>query len=608
MLRHTLDAVAATTQVVGDGVLVAYMASEGTTQGGTDMNGDADMIDAIAVVVNTATRQKTNLGVAVVSMAFLNQTLFLVVDESLDGTDWNTDLDTSDRVILHVPKGATTATLLATVPNGADPAMVVAGDRLLFVGANVPAAEFDTNLWTVDVPTVGSAPSAPSAVTSTIDDLSNDGVTLAIVDVIEDLVFLSADETVDADLNGDGDALDTNILAAIDAGNPGAQVVSTQKAMAAGSSHFTARQHGGDWTAAFLVDEASEGANLNDPTLFDPSWKPVNCVGFEDADQTDEVMHWFLFTDLFANDRVINTGLVGRTAVTERVHVLISGASRFVGVVSEEADEGGCDLNGDTDAADRIFRWVDATNPTATVLPEIQASKLLAITDGVPSNNGSTAGVIALDPLWVVMVDEAADDRSYDGDILTDNHLVAATDPRSPGQAWNFQHGSSSPGPVSVSWMDENPNGGGRFYAALTEHLLSDLNGDGDTLDSVPTFPEIHTGNVLTFPGVAVALDSDEAAMCSAAGTAFYRVSEAEQGGTDLNGDGDATDFILERVPITGGSPVRMGTLHNLPGQAVVFPPGSASFGSFLFQESAQSSDLNDDGDVTDFVVRYFEF
>jgi hypothetical protein len=610
-LKNTSHGVAASTPLLADGNLLAYLASEASS-GATDLNGDGDMIDPVAVRVHTITNKVDVLGVATQSMVFLNRTLFLVVSEAADGTDWTGDADTVDRVLLYVESDATTPTFLAELDGSVTTAMALVGDRLLFVGSTAPVAQLSTNLFSTAVATKGAAPDTPIAVTSTINDANSDGISFSIWTVVDDMAFLTMDETVDGELNGDSDALDTAVLALIDAGDISAQVASTALAVDL-TGDVDALAGGNDWMVAFLVDEADQGTNLNDPTLFDASWQPGNCSGVADADMTDNVLHWLLYSDFLTNANVVNTGLVGSLGATEYVYVH---KNDYVGVVSLESDEGsgsGCDLNGDGDFADRIFRWVDASNPSAPALPVTNENKLLAVADNVPGSGGdSTGGVLTLGPLWIMLVDEAADGRSYDGDSGTDNLLVGAHNPNNVGQNWNFNHGSTNPGPVSVSWMSEDPRDPDRFLAGMTEDVVNiDLNNDGDKADSVPTFPVRLSGDVLKFPGFGIAVDANDAGVVVAGGIGFYRVSEFEEDSTDLNGDGDTNDFLLQRIGLTTNDlPTFMGTLNSLSGPAIaVKSEGDVSFAALLFEESLVGpggSDLNNDGDANDLVVRYF--
>ena len=115
----------------------------------------------------------------------------------------------------------------------------------------------------------------------------------------EGLLCLGLDETVEGrDLNGDGDATDTNVLALMDGTVTTGHVHSTGLAMPAGTPVFRARRtstSSHDWQVGFLVSEAAQDAtNLNNPALFSGTWKPSQCVGDEDADARRRTgsRHW----------------------------------------------------------------------------------------------------------------------------------------------------------------------------------------------------------------------------------------------------------------------------------------------------------------------------
>src|SRR6188768_2481051 len=62
-IQRTDVSVSGSTPTAFAGRNLAFLADEATTgAGGTDMNGDTDKIDSIAVAVNMSTRTETNLG------------------------------------------------------------------------------------------------------------------------------------------------------------------------------------------------------------------------------------------------------------------------------------------------------------------------------------------------------------------------------------------------------------------------------------------------------------------------------------------------------------------------------------------------------------------
>lgn len=610
VLRSTGLAVAPTGQApIGDGDYLAFLVSEGSQ--GVNYNAANDMEndfnDDIAVRVNTATQTTSILNVAAVELAFARRTLMMVVEEMEDNKDWNGDLDTSDRVLLYVTPDSEDAVYYDDLAAGSGFAVI--GGTVVYASADVPAMEFESNLKVANVPTVGVAPEAPVSVLTGTDPNAN-GISFDILGFDGDIVFLAADETVDGILNGDGAADDTNIFAVLDAGAASPEAVVTGLNLAPSSTPTAVPvSGGGEWLVAFLVDEASEGSSLNNPADFVGSWAVPGCTD-PDVDTNDFVLHWFQLTDLTMNTPVVNTGLVG--AGDGIAYAL---RSQFVGVVSPEDQQGSgtCNLNGDSQAdnADDVFRWVNASNPANAVLPVTTTSMLVAVDRSVPGGSG---GVVRLADAWVVLVDEAADDRSYDTQDGTDRKLILVHNPTQGGQSWNAQHGTQNPlSAVSATWMCEDPDSTSRFYATFLEESLSinggptDINGDGDSNDAVPTTPRIVTGNRLTFPGIGTAAAPTNAGIVAEQNIGFFRVSEAAEGNRDLNGNNQTDDIVLQRYSLSAEFPrTFMGTCNTLDTPAVSFGAGTAEFGAYLFEEAEQGSDQNGDSDVMDFVVRYF--
>lgn len=597
----SLAAASGGTPMIGSGDWLAFLVSEAGQGGsGTDFNQDGDTADSIAARVDTENGARTVLDVAAEQLAFARRTLFMLVSESDDGRDWNGDMDTSDRVLLYVRPSENTPTFLDTV--SATTGLEKIGGTLVYAAADAPTMSMETNIRVVVVESNGAAPSAPiMALTGT--DPNNDGISFTVTGSDGDVVFLRADETVDGDLNGDSDATDTNIFAVLDAGAVSPTAVQTGLSIAPFSTPTAVPiTGGGEWLVAFLVDESAEGVSLNDPSSFAMSWAPPNCTA-ADTDTIDSVLHWFQLTDLAMGTTPVNTGLIGDAGGTAFAH-----RQQFVGVVMPENEQGNglCNLNGDGDDSDNVFRWVDASNPANAPQPVTTTSRLIAVDTNVPGGSG---GVVRLADTWVIVVDEASDGRDYDGDAGTNRDLVLAHNPSNGSQAWNADHGTSSTRAIGVSWMSEDPDSASRFYAALTEESLSgDINGDGDMNDSVPTVPTVVTANRLNFPGIQFASSALNAGIVVEQNVGFHRVSEAAQGNSDLNNDGDTSDVILQRFSLTDGFlPSFMATLNTVSRDAVDVPTGEAEFVAFLAEEFEAGQDFNGDGDTNDFVVRYFE-
>jgi len=118
-----------------------------------------------------------------------------------------------------------------------------------------------------------------------------------------------------------------------------------------------------------------------------------------------------------------------------------------------------------------------------------------------------------------------------------------------------------------------------------------DLNGDGDTSDAVVHLSQAGgPAQNLRQAATAIALSSPWLAAL---------VSEGAQGNTDLNGDGDSSDTVLEVHPVSGGS---WTNVH----QAADSVDVSGAVVAFITPEAAQGVDLNGDGDTNDRVLQLY--
>jgi hypothetical protein len=230
---------------------------------------------------------------------------------------------------------------------------------------------------------------------------------------------------------------------------------------------------------------------------------------------------------------------------------------------------------------------------------------LLAIGD----TPGGTHGFAELSGRFVIVVDEAADGRDYDGAMMVDNLLLGSHDPLLPGTAFEFDHAPGVP-LAGATWMSETPDRTQLLHAAPEEITGVDVDGDGVADDSFITFPFFNGPADLNFPGFGIGLVEDNAGIELIGVLAFFRVSEAA-GGDDFNGDGDGMDTVLFRINSNGGFPVAMATSNILTRPSVFFDHDIvAHAGAALITDEAQiglaGTDLNGDGDATDHVVRFF--
>ena len=432
--------------------------------------------------------------------------------------------------------------------------------------------------------------------------------------VDEELVFLALDETVEGrDLNGDSDTSDTTVLALLDGSGDASSsgyeylVRSTELALSGADSPLRASSTGdSDWLVGFLVDEASQGANLNlfDGSILPPSWRAAPCS--DDGDQSDEVLHALAFGVWDSSSGAtgpFNTGIAG----TDRI--LIDGDA--VATLCPEADQAACELNEDGDATDTMLRWIRIESGNANGSnegPLRSPANLHALDTDLPGAAGAAA---VLDGVFVIQVDEAADDRDHDGDSGTDRDLIAWVDPQAGSDAFDFEHNAVGDPPrfATATWMEEQP-GRTRLGIAYAESSNDEvLNGDGDTNDSMPTWADL-TGSPqrLAFPGLGNACVADNAGITIANGFGFYRFDEAANSLGDANGNGTTDDILLLRVNLTSGLFTNMGVLNTLARASIeTEADGIGTAAAYLFDEAVLGIDMNGDSDATDLVPRYFQ-
>ena len=604
---HTASAsYAPASDVVVGGRWAVYFADElFTGAAGTDFNSDGDTDDQCAFAVRLSKSGDTSLGVAALAAAIVNDEIYLVVDETEDDVDWDGQNGIGDLVLLHWSMDAgvltwvdTLAAAMRTLPP------VVVEDRVFYAAAADPTGPDGTTLRAVD----DALPTTPVEVLNMAG-----GGTLFCTPLGErdGLLFLACDETEDAvDLNGDADTNDEYVLALYGARDTATRVKVTGVALADEDAPFEADPIGSDdYLVAFLVSEDAQDANLNDQADFTQPLVPNSCAGTPDTDQEDQVLFFLHFQDFLAGTEMpISTGLAG----VDRVIAV----EDFVATLSPE-DDATCDLNDDGDTNDVVARWVEASTP---VTPPRDSTQLHAVATSLP---GGAHGIAGLSDRFVIVVDEAADDRNLDGSAL-DHDVVGQLDPTDGFSAlWTFEHESSSnpshgtgiPGRpfAGASWMapDEEV---GRLGIGFQEAVPNtDLNDDGpcllgqkdrDAIDTLPVWADFE-GDVLDFDGLGFALVADNCGIVIARNWAFFRVSESADA-TDYNGDGDMNDTILGRNPTGTCDPVLMSVSNTEDGPAIATDGDRG--GAFLASEFLAGRDLNGDGDTNDLVVRYFEF
>jgi hypothetical protein len=606
--KNTRQSVTGAAPVVVRERWLAYLADELTTgAGGSDFNGDGDQVDQVAVIVNMVSDRQVRLDVAAQELALIGKHLYLVTDEVLDGQDWNGDADMLDLVLLHTP--AENA-LPSTVEYVADLARTSSGPRILRTDndrlfyTEDPSADplmgAETSLSMIRL--VTGVPQPPVRL------LNDDNLTTLqplLMAVREDVVVALIDETVEgSDHNGDGDATDAFVLALVDSTLTTPTVKNVALAVPGATAPVDALDiSGGETVVAFLVDEAAQGAtSLNQYAGAFTNWRPAHCAG-DDTDAADDVLHFlWLDTWLAGTTTPRNTAFAGAA----RVLLTRQGTQTFVATIVPEADDQNCSgdggLNDDGDATDRVLRWIKVETVLGSSGVFSAASGLVALDD----TPGGTRGAADHAGRWIVVIDEAADDRDWDT-LAADHDVVAWLDPLDGNAAtWTSDHSSqANTQPAGASWLNEL-EGDVRIAVGFQEEVLGlPINArDNDLLDSIPVFARFDPADDLDFPGPAIAIDADNAGVTLAGAAALFRVEEAADN-FDWNDDGDKNDRVLFRTDLaTSGQTFLVSTLNNLTRPAVVTDVADVG-AAFLADEAAAEADLNQDGDQNDFVVRY---
>jgi hypothetical protein len=135
--------------------------------------------------------------------------------------------------------------------------------------------------------------------------------------------------------------------------------------------------------------------------------------------------------------------------------------------------------------------------------------------------------------------------------------------------------------------------------------------GDGisDITDSLAAWLTYSAGNDrMLVAGLGWSVQGGNSGLVIAGNRALFRVSEGEDG-FDWNNDGDDDDFVLFRSLLTACEPTNMGTLNDLsapfPDAVLTRDNGGAIY---LVDETDAGFDVNDNGTIGGFAVRWFRF
>lgn len=607
--RKTKYAALPTSKIVFGNHRFVYLANEAASNKNFNAkNGDVSFSDDCAVVVNMKNSIIEPLDVDTQDMQFVGREVYLAVNERDDSWDWSADGDLTDLVLLHYPgsgggsPSSKNVEYIDTLDSAAAVPFVLASDRLYYAADLLePLAANETNVKWID----RDAPTTPTRVLHNVNASAGAGCHARVFRADESLVFLTISELVEGiDHNNDGDSNDGTVLALLDSTDVGAQVVSTELAMASQNGEVRARSLGAnDWLVAFLVNEnrqANFSTGLNDPAGlgFPAGWEPTSCAGYSDTDTNDDVLFFLDYAAWLADpllDPPQNTGLAGFNRV-----LAVPG---YVGTMVLESADGACSANGDADTNDVVFRWTSTATPLQPFNDPDQLVAMLV-------TGGNAKGISDLSDRFLCVVDENADSRNHDNDSNIDNLLLAWLDPALGANAvWNFDREPTKPGIQSaiVSWMADRVKRD-RVLVSISERSFGTSQNktwkDKDINDEVPAFAYFPSSdpNRFAFPRGPAAAVPGNAGIVNGKNSVFFRVSEVSDA-RDWNGDGIGS-FMLVRTTLSHQGLDFICPLNLLPSDAV-FTDGRYG-AAFLVDESLIFRDINDDGDTADFIVRWF--
>ena len=542
---------------------VVFGVPEGA-QGGQDLNGDGDGSDKALCVLDLATG---SVSVLPGSLPFGDTHTYevrggrvaYVVEEfstGLGGTDLNGDGDTSDDV-LHVTDLATgTTTNLALATSALQDSDFQLGDGLLYVrvaeggqGGLDLNGDGDASDGVAHVIVLSSGEVRNLGVAS-----QTSGFATLSAGVGDGFAAFLVSEASDGatDHNGDGDATDV-LLATYD------EATDAVTFSLAGASDLQVR---GD-VVTFLVSESASATDLNG-----------------DADLSDLVV---LYRQ-HENGAIATTSLAVNATFGRGDFELADG---WLTVLADEGDSAQ-DWNADGDTFDRVMHVVDVGSCAIT--------NLGVAVPGSSDAGGSPQSIRG--ELLAFTASESRDgnrDHNGDGDAF-DKALFLYDRSDASLRAVGYAV------PFSLDQVLALSGESLAFLVSEGAQRNRDANGDGDRADNVLHVLDLATGETVN-TGLAVYDNSfsDAFGFRVSARALAFEVGEADQGGTDLNGDGDTGDAVQFVYDATTRTPVNLGLAgHN------------SGFINFLFErdavlvavdEALQGADLNGDGDSIDFGV-----
>ena len=278
------------------------------------------------------------------------------------------------------------------------------------------------------------------------------------------------------------------------------------------------------------------------------------------------------------------------------LHSLAISYGGIVYFLVSESDQGNTDLNGDGDPADNVVHCLD---------PDTGVKINLGVSVRLPL--ATTASRI----VWAASeIDEGGTDLNGDGDIA--DQVLVSYDP-------TVAVGLGNPLITTISAALNTPLltwGDLVVFATSEADVGVSLNGDVDLEDIVVRVFNATTGAVVL--NTSLALDPSTGSFVVGNGFAAFLVSEFDQNDTDLNGDGDTGDTVVYGVNLgllsvfpVGGIPATPRACNNfLPG---IFGTPAAPVIPYFINEgmegnlSFNGNGLVGDTDTNDDVLALFD-
>ena len=473
---------------VVDGALVAFAVPE-EDQGNTDLNGDGDKTDTVLHVYNARTGVTSNLRLAVSEWDLLvgDPLVLAIVSEAWqNASDLNADGDFTDWVAHAYDAESRTMTNLALALEISAASRFDAEDGIaaFFVDeADQNGTDLNSDSDAFDL--VLHVYDVSTGVLTNTQLASNPSTPEVQLEGGKAVVRVSEFAQGQTILNGDGDFSD-NVLFVHD-------VATTAQA----SVGYECASDSFDGTHSYAVD-----AGL---VVFRYSEAGQGVSGNGDADLNDAV---YAVYDIAAAT-LTNTGFAG----PQYSLAVDDGYAAFLVV---EWQQGNADLNGDGDMDDWVLHLYDHGTQSTSNLTSASST----------GSHGVAAGMVA------VQVREEEEGIDLNADADTDDKVLFLHDVTG-GAPTNL--GLASGGSTWVLSMSDEVLA---FRARESDQDTTDLNGDGDVLDYVGHLHDLSTG-------LTTNLELATETIAVAETTVAFRVNESQQGGADLNGDGDASDAVL---------------------------------------------------------------